>query len=476
MELYFGFFSIDLTSIVTYLQEAGPVNLVLAFFALGGWLLPIKYFVHTASHTLEHRASHRVTHGWKWVTLAIDMPQMNVQTPMAVEQMFAHLAGALDGTDFKGKYWTGFAQKYFSFEIVSIEGYIQFIVRTEESLADLVQTALYAQYPEVEITEIEDYIDLVPSTIPNPTHEVWVSDFGLAEDDAYPIRSYKQFEHSISKDTVLKDPMGTFLESFTRIGPGEQMWFQIIVEPIDNSWKASAIKKINEIIGAKADHHGHGNPVADAFVKYSMQTIVTMGDYAFNRPPSAAHDEHASDDGPPNQLSYLTPGQKKIVESMEDKISKIGFKVKMRGAYIAKKEVFKKSRAVTSLVGAINQYNVPSANSIVPKDKNKKKKKVPAPKLFKAYRERDLGAGAPTSILNIEELATIWHFPMSHVKTPLVQKASIKYVEPPSGLPTESIGAVSVPLEVSKKEHTTKTPSVYDTDSGPQYGSGQQFG
>lgn len=475
MELNFGFFTIDLTSIVMYLQDAGPVNLVLAFFALGGWLLPIKYFVQTASKTLEGQATKRHVSQWKWVTLAIDMPQMNVQTPMAVEQMFAHLAGALDGTDFKGKYTSGFAQKYFSFEIVSIEGYIQFIVRTEESLSDLVQTALYAQYPEVEITEIEDYIDLVPNQIPNATHDIWVSDFGLAEDDAYPIRSYKDFEHNISKDTVLKDPMGTFLESFTRIGPGEQVWFQIIVEPIDNSWKASAIKKINEIIGAKMPPP-KGNPAADAFVKYSMQTIVTMGDYAFNRPPSESQSASKSDDGPPNQLSYLTPGQKKTVEAMEAKISKLGFKVKMRGAYIAKKEVFKKSRAVTSLVGAINQYNVPSANSIVPKDKNKKKKKVPAAKLFKAYRERDIGAGAPTSVLNIEELATIWHFPMSHVKTPLVQKASIKYVEPPSGLPTESIGSVTVPLEGGKKEQIPKTPSTYGTDSGPQYGSGQQFG
>lgn len=474
MELYFGFFSIDLSVIVTYIQTAGPVRLVLALLALGGWLIPIRFFAHTIAHSMEHDANHKVVHGWKWVTLAIDMPQMNVQTPMAVEQMFAHLAGALDEADFKAKYWTGFAQKRFSFEIVSIEGYIQFIIRVEESLSDLVQTALYAQYPEVEITEIEDYISLAPEKIPSETHDVWISDFGLAEDNAYPIRSYKDFEHSISKDTVLKDPMGTFLESFSRIGLGEQMWFQIIVEPLANSWKEGAIHKINELIGAKKEHHS-GNPVADTFVKFSTQLVVGTGDYIFGRPPSESHDSH-SDDGPPNQLSYLTPGQKKTVEAMEDKISKIGFTVKMRGAYIAKKEVFKKSRAVTALIGAVNQYNVPSANSIVPKDKDKKKKKVKPEKLYKAYRERDLSTGAPTSIMNIEELATIWHFPMSHVKTPLVQKASIKYVEPPSGLPTESVGTIVVPMGTEDKISTPKPPSTYKTDSGPHFGSDQQFG
>jgi hypothetical protein len=475
MELYFGFFTIDLTSIFTYIQNAGPVRLFCAFLALGGWLLPLRYFVHTISHTLEHRATHRVTHEWKWVTLAVDMPQMNVQTPMAVEQMFAHLAGALDSTDFKGKYWTGFAQKYFSFEIVSIEGYIQFVVRTEESLADLIQTALYAQYPEVEITEIEDYITLAPETVPSTTHEAWVSDFGLAENDAYPIRSYKDFEHNISKDTVLKDPIGTFLESFSRIGSGEQMWFQIIVEPISNSWKESAIAKINEIIGAKVKH-AHGNFFADLFVNFATKTVAYTGDYVLGLAHSESADAHGKDDGPPNQLSFLTPGQKKIVEAMEDKISKIGFKVKMRGVYIAKKEVFRKSRAVTALIGAINQYNVPTANSIVSKDKNKHGKKVPASKLYKAYRERDLTTGAPTCVMNIEELATIWHFPMSHVKTPLVQKASIKYVEPPAGLPTESVGVTHAPTLGVKKDPGHVSDGSYDTDSGPRYGSGQQFG
>jgi hypothetical protein len=39
--------------------------------------------------------------------------------------------------------------------------------------------------------------------------------------------------------------------------------------------------------------------------------------------------------------------------------------------------------------------------------------------------------------MNIEELATIWHFPLPFVKTPLLQKAGAKRAEPPTGLPVE---------------------------------------
>ena len=83
--------------------------------------------------------------------------------------------------------------------------------------------------------------------------------------------------------------------------------------------------------------------------------------------------------------------------------------------------------------------------------------------LMKAYKKRKLKIGSNPFILNIEELATIWHFPMSHVATPLLQKAKLKTAEPPSGLPVENL-----PLQ-SDTEETADTSSSkprFRTDSG----------
>ena len=46
--------------------------------------------------------------------------------------------------------------------------------------------------------------------------------------------------------------------------------------------------------------------------------------------------------------------------------------------------------------------------------------------------------GASPKILNVEELATLWHFPSLLVKSPLVKKAEAKRGEPPVGLPIGS--------------------------------------
>lgn len=462
----FGLFTLDINIIYLFFAQP-PFIIFLQLFATVGWIFLVRLLLQAGLHFLvEYRVTKNVKN-WKYHLLAIDIPQENVQTPKAVEQMFSQLAGALEHIDMKEKFWDGQKQRWFSFEIISIEGYIQFLVWTEEAFIDLVEAAMYAQYPEAEITEVEDYVESVPLKYPNKTHDVWVSDFGLAENSAYPIRSYREFEHNISKDTVLKDPMGTFLESFTRIGPGEQMWFQILIEPIGNSWKEKAIEKINEVIGAVSDH-GHGGGVLSALTDNMLTKEITAGvkeifSQLSGSPPGEAAESHDKKEAP-NQLQYLTPGQKATVEAMEMKIMKVGFKTKIRGAYIARKEVYNPRRGVNALLGAVAQYNIPSANSIVSTIHAHHNRKIDLRRknqLMKFYKKRKIGGGGNAFVLNIEELATIWHFPMSHVKTPLLQKATSKSAEPPAGLPVESVIGGNV----------TPTPDLeeegkYYTDSG----------
>lgn len=473
----FSLFSFDL-SFFSDLFSMSTGQILLSLFAVGGYLIFVNMFVFLVVHLYEEYRQELNVHHWKWVLLAVDIPALNVQTPLAVEQMFSHLAGALHTPNIAEKFYHGFKQQWFSFEIISIGGYIQFLIRTEEKYKDLVEASIYAQYPEAEVIEVEDYVNSVPDHYPNDQTDMWACDFVLANNDAYPIRTYREFEHNISKDTVLKDPMGAFLESFTRIGQGEQMWFQILVEPIDNHWKEKAIDKIKEVIGDTSGGHGHGGSgIMDSVTNAPLKILEGIGDQVFAREAGEGHDSHEKE-GPKNELQYLTPGQKITVESMEAKISKLGFKTKIRAVYIANKEVFRPGRGVNALIGAIAQYNVPTANSIVPgfgvsahyffKDYviNYRKNL-----LMKAYKKRKISAGANSYVLNIEELSTIWHFPMSHVKTPLVQKAVGKQAEPPAGLPIEQIFAniPAPPVPKSLKNDTI-------TDAGGEYPENMNFG
>src|SRR3989338_2972118 len=109
-------------------------QMAIVLYALFGWLVLFGFFFKAGSLLwVKYRQDVLYMPKWHWVLLAVDIPPLFIQTPKAVEQIFAHLSGAAMHINVRDKYWIGKRQKWFSFEIVSIEGYIQFIIRTEEA-------------------------------------------------------------------------------------------------------------------------------------------------------------------------------------------------------------------------------------------------------------------------------------------------------------------------------------------------------
>lgn len=408
-------------------------------FALGGWVL-LAYFFFKAGAELwvKYREEVKNTSHWQWVVLAVDIPALFIQTPKAVEQVFAHLSGALAHIDVADKFWRGKKQKWFSFEIVSIEGYIQFLVRTEVEFRDLIEAAIYAQYTDAEITEVEEYVDNIPDTYPNLDYDVMGAEFQLSQAGAYPIRTYPEFQYSLSKDAVFSDPMAAILENFSRVGHGENLWMQLIVEPVGSHWKEEGIELAKELMGHSEPHHG------PSFIDTLMGVLHNLGKELlyglFGGEAEESHDsEHES-------KVELTPGMKDTVEAIEEKINKIGLKSKMRILYAAKNAVFNPTRCIEGFVGAMNQFHQQNRNGIVPfmtthahYDSNHKKSNKLKNSFVKVFKKRKMKwKTCGGYILNIEELATVWHFPLPFVKTPLLQKAGHKRAEAPPGLPVES--------------------------------------
>ena len=411
--------------------------------AMIGWAILAMVFVFMAIELWVAYRQFKYTSKWKWVLLAVDIPPLVVQTHKAVEQIFAQLSGAQAGINVGQKYWMGKKQKWFSLEIISLEGYIQFLIRTESEFRDLVEAAIYAQYPEAEITEVEDYTKDIPSAYPNTTHDIFGVEFKLDQADAYPIRTYPDFEYNMAKDVTHADPIASILENFTRISAGENLWLQLIIEPTSNKWKEKGIELVKKIVANKK-----------AAPKWSVFDLITGPLFAIGHdllrlwewnfePLEGA----AALEPPPGKVSDLTPGMKETVQAIEDKISKIGFKSKMRFIYVARKENYNPGRCVDGLVGALSQFHSQNRNSIVAcgatlthyafADMRLNWLKL---KYMSAFKKRKLKTGANPYMFNIEELATIWHFPLPFVKTPLLQHTTAKRAEPPLNLPIEMLG------------------------------------
>lgn len=446
---------IDLTPIFDFITQ--PIDVVLwQLFITIGWIpIAITLLWGFFEIWMEY-----INGQWarqqKYMMLAIDIPRGNAQSPKAVENMFAYLAGAHGSINLIETYWEGRFQRSLSFEIVSIDGYTQFMIRIPVDWRYLVESAIYSQYPDAEITEVNDYTENVPKRFPDEEWDIAGMEFVHAKSSAYPIKTYEEFEHKFGEPEFhYKDPMAALMDLCASLRKGEQLWYQIIVTPIDMvEWTKMGDIEVKKIL--KEDVPAEKNAVdkvTDALIgwigDFSEFVYKLWGDVSEAKPEKK--DE-------PLKMMNLKPKEKKQIEAIHNKISKIGFNTKVRFVYIAKKDVMNKPKVVNGFVGYMKQFAALDLNNLKPEMKktaisahyffrdariNSKKNS-----LFQNYAGRDGSAGNTPGTMNTEELATIWHFPVeSVVKAPLIGKAPGRKAEPPSNIP---IGEVSVAEELSR--------------------------
>ncbi|MFH1838660.1 MAG: hypothetical protein ABH808_04205 [Candidatus Kuenenbacteria bacterium] len=429
----------SLFNLLLKLGENAPIIITWIIFKNGGWVFVLWAFLWGFWKVwVEHRGR-EYTKGINYVLLAFNIPKENEQSPKAIEHIFSQLMGAYGSINLIEKYWQGKVQPKFSLEIVSLEGYIQFLIRTPDKFRDLVEAAFYAQYPEAEITEVADYTQNVPiEKFPSEEYDLHGSEIILAKDDIYPIKTYPNFEHPLTQE--FKDPMAALLEIFCKLQKGEQIWIQIIISPYlkaNKTLRERGLNVVNKIAGKKEMVHEN---VTDKGINLFMKTMDWFGEIIY--PLWKPHDEKKIEI---SLMQHLTPGEKIIIEAIEQKISKIGFKTKIRFVYLAKKEVFSSRRGVSPVFGAFQQFNTLNLNEFRPDSKsiikyfyffNKIRRDIRKTRLFRNYKARERTAGSDLFILNIEELATIFHFPVLTVtKTPLISKTLSRTAEPPFTLP-----------------------------------------
>src|SRR3989338_8621237 len=75
------------------------------------------------------------------------------------------------------KWIDGQVQLSVCLEIASINGEPHFFVRTPKQFQDSVESSFYAQFPEIEIKEADDYTKYVPQDLPNKDWDMFGADY-----------------------------------------------------------------------------------------------------------------------------------------------------------------------------------------------------------------------------------------------------------------------------------------------------------
>lgn len=380
----------------------------------------------------------------KWTLLEIKIPQEVRRSPAAIEMLLTNAFYQTGGySNWVHKYWAGNKPIWFSLEIVSIEGNIHFFVRTPEKFARLIETQVYAQYPQAEVFTVDDYVTEIPKYEVDGEYDLSGGEWKLEKSDPYPIKTYIDYGLDKAIGTLDEDqkidPLTPMIEWMGALGKGEQVWFQILIRP--SNWAKYEVEE------------------EDKDTKKKVKKIVKWTDIV--KKEIAEYKKKFDAKEGSSVPVRMTKMEESILNALERSATKIGFDVGMRHIYIAKKENFNKNTS-GEFGNLLRQYNSLEFNSFksdggtggpdfvwedvrgtIP-DKKKKKilknykarwwwyprfdyKKISH--YIKKQKERD------SMVLTSEEIATIYHLPSTTIQTPTFKRINSKKVEAPFNLP-----------------------------------------
>jgi hypothetical protein len=400
------------------------------------WWVIVPFFTHPllkSFWTYSIKADHFIRD--KYAVLKIKVPRELEKSPLLMENVLHGLWTVCGSPRNFMETWTqGIVQDYFSLEIVGAEGKVYFGLWVLEDRVDFFKSHIYAQYPEAEIeVSKEDYADLLPEDAPSKEWDLWGTIWTLAKNDAFPIKTYSDFEDSITGTMV--DPIASFMEVLGDLGPGEHIWYQLLVEPIGNEWQKEFGQEVEKILdrGKYKEKITITDQIKKDFSSFPQEVVSGMF-----KPYESAE---ASKEDKTFTILRLSPGEQENLKTIERNLSKRGFKVQYRTAYFAKKENYR-GHNIPSMMGAINQFNSVDLNGL-----NIYKQYMTSctyffEKVRVAYKKRRLlrvmkkrqYSGLPY-IMSTEEVASLWHFPDMAVKSAQTPRVASKKVSAPSNIP-----------------------------------------
>jgi hypothetical protein len=441
-----------------------PDVIILAVYHLFLALLPFIIAIilgYLAFKVWLHYIRQDFISGIEWILLEVVPPRDVERSPEAMELFLTNGLYHWSNKGGREEFWQGAVWFWFSLEIVSIEGQVHFYIRIPSRLRSLVETQMYAQYPQAQVKLVDDYTLAVDHFSPHSAWKGWGCEWKLIKPEAYPIKTYKDFGLDENPDEEFKiDPIAPVIEFFGSLGKGEQAWTQIVITPAKKTWKTP---------GTWFGTH-------DWVVESREQILKMLKPYT--RVQKGLDERTALEIRPPDHL-------KNALKAMNEKTGKLGFEVGMRTMYITRKEDWNmNNRRNIRLI--FRQYAKPDCNEIWRFNSTQgdalgsgilglspAQVEVLANRMLHEYRERGfyhlpmrhhlLSETAfhnmmpipilqqifmwivkmfflpyfhhQTYVLNVEEIATLWHFPGQILKVPTLERIESKEASPPPNLP-----------------------------------------
>jgi len=303
-----------------------------------------------------------------------------------------------------------------SLEIVSSGGLIKFFIVTPDYLRNYVEQQFHAQYPSAQIIEVSDY------NIFRAQGFIQAAPVVMTKDNFFQLRTYKKMD---------SDPLNSITNALSKVEKTQGAAIQIMIRTAKKKWRYKGPSIARKMQKGKSLEEAMSGNLAEQFLKgfsafmgYALEQILTGG--KSNEPPIPKDDK--------NIMPRHTPMEQELIKSLEEKASKVGFEANIRVVTAADTEKISKMHLI-NITNAFAQYLGPESGIQLKKQKRHQFFRKPLIRSF-IFRRFD---HRRKLILNTEELASLFHPPLSITETPNIEWLKARVAPPPANLPQEGI-------------------------------------
>ncbi|MFH0820804.1 MAG: DUF87 domain-containing protein [Candidatus Peregrinibacteria bacterium] len=384
----------------------------------------------------------------------VAISKLNERGPIVAEQIFAALHGISQNHSFFD-YLMGRPQPRISLEIASIKNKIQFFIWCPRRLKNVVANQIYAQYPDIEIAEVEDYaqnpfpvleskVQAGPSVMPSskkmikygiipPGHVAVTAELKFDDPVVYPIKRYPQFEDKLTR--VPTEPLAGITATLSKLNAtDEQAWIQIVIQPLSEWWKHRAIKCLKLVSGGLfsnvwwLEKFATNVYLVRGFWNRLFLSPLFFFFWALRGFRGTNLDMAMADEDDLREEVSRTHEREDPVSAAVDKVTRLCFDTSIRLVYIPRAENMDMAEVkLKEMAGSFKQFNLPNMNGFLIRRVNENNRLI-----FKRYQQRLV---SDPMVLNTEEVATLYHMPHMSIGTPNILWVTSRKLEPPGDLP-----------------------------------------
>ena len=346
----------------------------------------------------------------------------------AMEQLLMAIAGNKNKTGFFKKLLYG--APCVSFEIANSakSEEIVFYVAIPKKFRESIEKQIHSFFPNAELEKAEDYNIFFPGSVTE------AAILKLKNKYTLPVRTYENME---------VDPLGAISNALSRLETvREGAAIQLVLKPAGTKWRTHGRRIAQEMQQGKRLH--------EASRGTASRIGIEMGQAALSVISSSKNSQSSSE---PKPVS-LTPEEQELVKGIENKASKTGYYVNIR--LLASAATAERSQVILSqLENAFSQYENGDVNCFQVA-RRVKKKDIAYNFIFRNFVEGE------AMILNNEEIASIFHLPISTTETPKIKMLKSSAAPPPSDIPSDGENTIVLGFNEYRGE---KTPiRILDND------------